>query len=145
MRVTLVLSPNEANEVVTKLLSNQLHSVSSLAHSHAYVGKLEGELVALKDRLADKEEDCRQLQYKVDNLHKEVRLAQVYPAASDNGAITNALRRAFKELNLRYTTGGERDSNGYPYVTASKIAAIKAVREMTGLGLKEAKDLVEGI
>ena len=27
---------------------------------------------------------------------------------------------------------------------AKKIAAIKAVREVTGLGLKEAKDLVEG-
>ena len=31
-----------------------------------------------------------------------------------------------------------------PNSRSKKIAAIKAVREITGLGLKEAKDLVEG-
>ncbi len=37
------------------------------------------------------------------------------------------------EFNVELTDGG-----------ASKINVIKAVREITGLGLKEAKDLVEG-
>lgn len=43
---------------------------------------------------------------------------------------------------LYHEDSGLRDQWGY--TSTSKIAAIKAVRALLGIGLKEAKDLVEG-
>lgn len=51
------------------------------------------------------------------------------PAAADAG---NAAEEK-DEFNVVLTSGGDK-----------KVAVIKVVREVTGLGLKEAKDLVEG-
>lgn len=50
------------------------------------------------------------------------------PAASDAPAAEEK-----DEFNVVLTSGGDK-----------KVAVIKVVREVTGLGLKEAKDLVEG-
>ena len=52
-------------------------------------------------------------------------------AAPAAGAGTAAEEKT--EFNVELTDGG-----------ATKIAVIKVVREVTGLGLKEAKDLVDG-
>jgi hypothetical protein len=139
MRVTLILAPHEAFEMAAKLTEVQQHSVAS----HAYVGKLEGELKALKTHLADKVEDCNQLQYKLENLNKEYRQTSLYPA-NHQEAIKNALKKVFQELQLKYSSAPETDLQGRALYTANKIATIKMVRELTGLGLKESKELVEG-
>jgi len=49
------------------------------------------------------------------------------------GPATAAVAEEQSEFNVELTSFG-----------ANKVAVIKAVREATGLGLKEAKDLVEG-
>ena len=57
--------------------------------------------------------------------------AMAAPAAAGGGAAAAAEEQS--EFNVELTSFG-----------ANKVAVIKAVREVTGLGLKEAKDLVEG-
>ncbi|OUL98101.1 50S ribosomal protein L7/L12 [Variovorax sp. JS1663] len=57
--------------------------------------------------------------------------AMAAPAAGGGGAAAAAVEEK-TEFNVVLTDAG-----------ANKVAAIKAVREITGLGLKEAKDLVE--
>ena len=58
--------------------------------------------------------------------------AMAAPAAGGGGAAAPAAEEK-TEFNLVLTDVG-----------ANKVSVIKAVREITGLGLKEAKDLVEG-
>jgi large subunit ribosomal protein L7/L12 len=53
------------------------------------------------------------------------------PAAAGGGAAAAAEEKT--EFNVVLTDAG-----------ANKVSVIKAVREITGLGLKEAKDLVDG-
>ena len=53
------------------------------------------------------------------------------PAAAGGGALAAAEEKT--EFNVVLTDAG-----------ANKVSVIKAVREITGLGLKEAKDLVDG-
>ena len=58
--------------------------------------------------------------------------AMAAPAAAGGGAGTAAAEEK-TEFNVVLTDAG-----------ANKVSVIKAVREITGLGLKEAKDLVDG-
>ena len=57
--------------------------------------------------------------------------AMAAPAAAGGGAAAAAEEQT--EFNVMLTETG-----------ANKVSVIKAVREITGLGLKEAKDLVDG-
>ena len=61
-----------------------------------------------------------------------VSAAAVAVAASAGGAATSAAAEQ-TEFNVILLTAGEQ-----------KVSVIKAVRELTALGLKEAKDLVDG-
>ena len=58
--------------------------------------------------------------------------AMAAPAAAGGGAAAAAAEEK-TEFNVVLTDAG-----------ANKVSVIKAVREITGLGLKEAKDLVDG-
>ena len=58
--------------------------------------------------------------------------AMAAPAAGGGGAAAAAVEEK-TEFNVMLMEAG-----------ANKVSAIKAVREITGLGLKEAKDLVDG-
>jgi len=58
--------------------------------------------------------------------------AMAAPAAAGGGAAAAAVEEK-TEFNVVLTEAG-----------ANKVSVIKAVREITGLGLKEAKDLVDG-
>ena len=55
------------------------------------------------------------------------------PAAAGGGGGGAAAAEEKTEFNVMLTDAG-----------ANKVSVIKAVREITGLGLKEAKDLVDG-
>jgi len=59
--------------------------------------------------------------------------AMAAPAAGGGGAAAAAVEEK-TEFNVVLLEAG-----------ANKVSVIKAVREITGLGLKEAKDLVEGV
>ena len=59
--------------------------------------------------------------------------AMAAPAAATGGAAGGAAAEEKNQFNLVLTEAG-----------SNKVAVIKAVREITGLGLKEAKDLVDG-
>ena len=59
--------------------------------------------------------------------------AMAAPAAATGGAAGGAAAEEKTEFNLVLSEAG-----------GNKVAVIKAVREITGLGLKEAKDLVDG-
>ena len=59
--------------------------------------------------------------------------AMAAPAAAGGAAGGAAAAEEKTEFNLVLTEAG-----------ANKVSVIKAVREITGLGLKEAKDLVDG-
>ena len=59
--------------------------------------------------------------------------AMAAPAAAGGGAGAAAAAEEKTEFNVVLTDAG-----------ANKVSVIKAVREITGLGLKEAKDLVDG-
>jgi large subunit ribosomal protein L7/L12 len=59
--------------------------------------------------------------------------AMAAPAAGGAGGATAAAAEEKTEFNVVLTEAG-----------AQKVGVIKAVREITGLGLKEAKDLVDG-
>ena len=59
--------------------------------------------------------------------------AMAAPAAAGGGAGGGAAAEEKSEFNVVLTDAG-----------ANKVSVIKAVREITGLGLKEAKDLVDG-
>lgn len=59
--------------------------------------------------------------------------AMAAPAAATGGAAGGAVAEEKTEFNLVLAEAG-----------GNKVAVIKAVREITGLGLKEAKDLVDG-
>ena len=59
--------------------------------------------------------------------------AMAAPAAAGGGGGGGAAAEEKSEFNVVLTDAG-----------ANKVSVIKAVREITGLGLKEAKDLVEG-
>ena len=59
--------------------------------------------------------------------------AMAAPAAATGGAAGGAAAEEKIEFNLVLAEAG-----------GNKVAVIKAVREITGLGLKEAKDLVDG-
>src|ERR1043165_28487 len=58
--------------------------------------------------------------------------AMAAPAAGGGGGAAAAAAEEQTEFNVMLMEAG-----------ANKVSAIKAVREITGLGLKEAKDLVE--
>ena len=60
--------------------------------------------------------------------------APVAVAAAGGGAAAPAAAEAKDEFDVILKAAGEK-----------KIQVIKVVRELTGLGLKEAKDLVEGV
>ncbi len=62
-----------------------------------------------------------------------VSAAAVAVAAGAAGGAAPAAAAEQTEFNVIILTAGEQ-----------KVSAIKAVRELTGLGLKEAKDLVDG-
>jgi len=64
---------------------------------------------------------------------KAAPVAVAGPAVAAAGAAPAAAAEAQTEFNVELKEAG-----------ANKIAVIKVVREITGLGLKEAKDLVEG-
>jgi large subunit ribosomal protein L7/L12 len=55
------------------------------------------------------------------------------PAAGGGGGAAAAVAEEKTEFNVMLLEAG-----------ANKVSVIKAVRELTGLGLKEAKDLVDG-
>jgi large subunit ribosomal protein L7/L12 len=59
--------------------------------------------------------------------------AMAAPAAAGGGGGAAAAAEEKTEFNVVLTDAG-----------ANKVSVIKAVREITGLGLKEAKDLVDG-
>ncbi len=59
--------------------------------------------------------------------------AMAAPAAGGGGGGAAAAAEEKTDFNLVLTEAG-----------ANKVSVIKAVREITGLGLKEAKDLVDG-
>ena len=59
--------------------------------------------------------------------------AMAAPAAAGGGSGGGAAAEEKSEFNVVLTDAG-----------ANKVSVIKAVREITGLGLKEAKDLVDG-
>ena len=59
--------------------------------------------------------------------------AMAAPAAAGGGGAGAAAAEEKTEFNVVLTDAG-----------ANKVSVIKAVREITGLGLKEAKDLVDG-
>ncbi len=59
--------------------------------------------------------------------------AMAAPAAGGGAAAGGAAAEEKTEFNVVLTEAG-----------ANKVSVIKAVREITGLGLKEAKDLVDG-
>jgi len=59
--------------------------------------------------------------------------AMAAPAAAGGGGGAAAAAEEKTEFNVVLTEAG-----------ANKVSVIKAVREITGLGLKEAKDLVDG-
>lgn len=59
--------------------------------------------------------------------------AMAAPAAATGGAAGGAAAEEKTEFNLVLAEAG-----------GNKVAVIKVVREITGLGLKEAKDLVDG-
>jgi large subunit ribosomal protein L7/L12 len=59
--------------------------------------------------------------------------AMAAPAAGGGGAAAAAPAEEQTEFNVMLLEAG-----------ANKVSVIKAVRELTGLGLKEAKDLVDG-
>ncbi|AVS75956.1 MULTISPECIES: 50S ribosomal protein L7/L12 [Paracidovorax] len=59
--------------------------------------------------------------------------AMAAPAAAGGAAAGGAAAEEKTEFNVVLTEAG-----------ANKVSVIKAVREITGLGLKEAKDLVDG-
>jgi large subunit ribosomal protein L7/L12 len=59
--------------------------------------------------------------------------AMAAPAAAAGGGAAAAAAEEKTEFNVILTEAG-----------ANKVSVIKAVREITGLGLKEAKDLVDG-
>jgi large subunit ribosomal protein L7/L12 len=59
--------------------------------------------------------------------------AMAAPAAAGGGSGGGAAAEEKTEFNVVLTDAG-----------ANKVSVIKAVREITGLGLKEAKDLVDG-
>lgn len=63
--------------------------------------------------------------------------AAVAAAAAPAGAAPAAAAAASESTEFKVTLEG-------PVPDDKKISVIKAVREVTGLGLKEAKDLVEG-
>lgn len=63
--------------------------------------------------------------------------AAVASAAAPAGAAPAAAAAASESTEFKVTLEG-------PIPDDKKISVIKAVREVTGLGLKEAKDLVEG-
>ena len=63
--------------------------------------------------------------------------AAVAVAAASGGAAPAAAAPASESTEFKVTLEG-------PIPDDKKISVIKAVREVTGLGLKEAKDLVEG-
>ena len=60
--------------------------------------------------------------------------AMAAPAAGGGGGAAAAAAEEQTEFNVMLLEAG-----------ANKVSVIKAVRELTGLGLKEAKDLVEGV
>jgi large subunit ribosomal protein L7/L12 len=64
---------------------------------------------------------------------KAAPVAVAGPAVAAGGAAPAAAAAEQTEFNVELKEAG-----------ANKIAVIKVVREITGLGLKEAKDLVEG-
>src|SRR6185312_3745025 len=64
---------------------------------------------------------------------KAAPVAVAGPAAGGGGAAPAAAAEEKTEFNVALKEAG-----------GNKIAVIKVVREITGLGLKEAKDLVEG-
>jgi len=59
--------------------------------------------------------------------------AMAAPAAGGGGGAAAAVVEEKTEFTVMLTEAG-----------ANKVSVIKAVREITGLGLKEAKDLVDG-
>jgi large subunit ribosomal protein L7/L12 len=59
--------------------------------------------------------------------------AMAAPAAAGGGGGGAAAAEEKTEFNVMLTEAG-----------ANKVSVIKAVREITGLGLKEAKDMVDG-
>jgi len=59
--------------------------------------------------------------------------AMAAPAAGGAGGAAAAVAEEQTEFNVMLLEAG-----------ANKVSVIKAVRELTGLGLKEAKDLVDG-
>lgn len=59
--------------------------------------------------------------------------AMAAPAAAGGGGAAAAAAEEKTEFNVMLLEAG-----------ANKVSVIKAVRELTGLGLKEAKDLVDG-
>src|SRR3989344_7139230 len=59
--------------------------------------------------------------------------APIAVVATQGGGADESVAEAKSEFNIELTAAGEQ-----------KIASIKAVREVTGLGLKESKDLVDG-
>jgi large subunit ribosomal protein L7/L12 len=60
--------------------------------------------------------------------------APVAVAAAPGGAAAAPVAEEKTEFNITMTSFG-----------ANKVGVIKVIREITGLGLKEAKDLVEGV
>lgn len=75
-------------------------------------------------------------------------LADLVKAMEDKFGVSAAAPVAVAAAGGGGDAGGEAEKDSFDVVLtsagAAKIQVIKAVREITGLGLKEAKDLVDG-
>ena len=82
---------------------------------------------------AIKEMTVLELNELVTACEEEFGVSAAAPVAVVGGAVAGAAAEEKTEFDLELTEVG-----------ANKIAVIKAVRELTGLGLKEAKEAVDG-
>src|SRR5471030_2900367 len=69
----------------------------------------------------------------ISDMEKKFNVTAAAPVAAPGGAAAAPAAEAQTEFTVTMTEFG-----------ANKVGVIKVIREITGLGLKEAKDLVEG-
>lgn len=110
------------------LSSGEMSTVlASFLEAHTKAARLDGLFHAEQSKRFSVEEENHSLKRQVDELKVQLNKAQVMPPEFSTDLFLRKLAPIFGAA-----TSGQ------------KIQAIKAVREMTGCGLKEAKDCVEG-
>lgn len=101
--------------------------LSTLVEAHEKAGRSEGQYQAERARRISLEDESRDLKRQVEELKGQLTKAQNTPPAFNPDWMLRSLSPIFGDVGR-----------------GQKIQAIKAVRELTGCGLKEAKDCVEG-